>query len=115
MAKYKVTIQPDNLWKDEKVKEVIALDVHNAKEIVLMRNKTCHVVGCVRLGSGASTLNTLDGIRDDMETALKSNNDELANRHKDSFMETVASLKSKMDVVSWGKAEKRLPKLPKIY
>ena len=114
MAKYRVTIQPSIISKPEVVRNVIALDASNAKEIALMRNKGSSITGCVRQGVGTSTYIQLDDIKSQMVSAMDAGDNVEAKRHEKTFYSTVASLKSHMDVVAWGMTSTKIPYLPPI-
>jgi hypothetical protein len=111
MAKYKVTLLPQNVWEDEIVKDIIALDAKNAMEIAEIFNKNCIAIKAQIKGSGESTLKTLNGIKKEIQKATETKNDELIERHTKAFQNTVESLKRHMNAVAWSKAKKRIPKL----
>jgi hypothetical protein len=108
---YKVTIQPNNIWKPAKVRKVIALDAENAKEIVKVYNKDCFIETAVRIGSEPSTKKVLERIKDDFETALKDGNKELASRHEKAFYATVSSLEASMGAAQWSMTKRKIPTL----
>ena len=112
MAKYRVTLQPANIWANEVVREVIALNAKNAEDIVLTFNKDKTVVKSVRVGGEASTETVLKDITELMDSAIMSGNEDIYEQQRKAFEETVNSLKDNMNVVAWQKAEKLIPRMP---
>ena len=115
MSKYRIKLQPKNIWADEKVREVIALDIVRAKETCLVFNKGCTVSSAVRIGQEQSTLLDLMDLNADMVKAIDDKNTEIFQRHSDAFDSTVKSLKGAMNSVSWGMTKKHIPRKPILY
>lgn len=113
MAKYRVHLQPANIWKDEIVKEVIGLNAKNAEEIALIYNKGCSIVKSIRVGKDSHI--TEDDLKDSVELmhcAIREGNEDVYVQQKKAFEATVASLKSHMNAVAWQKTAPLIPEIP---
>ena len=112
--KYRVTLTHKNIWIADREVKLVAVSAEHAKSIATIRYKDCTPTKAVRLGSGESTVKTLNTLRDDFIKAKDTGDKEMASRCQKTFYSTMASLQSEMDCVAFSMAKKHLPDLPPI-
>jgi hypothetical protein len=114
--KYRVYLSAKKISDPDREVKLVAVSAENAKEIGNMRygKKGFEATNAVRLGTQPSTVQTLNGIREEFITAMDEGNKDIAQRHEKTFYATLAHIKDEMDVVAYQLALKHLPDLPPL-
>ena len=113
MAKYHVENQHKNVWDKSITKDIIALNAEVAREIVTTFHKDAFVTKCVRVGMDSnSTEQDLKGMIEVANCAIRDGAEEIYERQRVAFEETVKNLKSYSNAVVWGITKNHIPEFP---
>lgn len=112
MAKYRITLQPKNIWDNEITKDYIGVNRENAEAIALIYNKGASVVKAIRIGGDQSTEKDLNDMVELMNSAIREGNEEIYEQQKNAFEQTVKALQGKMNAVAWAKTKGLIPECP---